>query len=237
MLKKLTALILIMVWVWQFCGCSAIGLGIGALSDSKKPNQVPGWEVEKVQPGKTVTLVLRDSSQIKGKFIGLEKLQDQEYAETYNQIRELKPDGVVLPKLDDTVSITTEAGKKFEGEFFGFDEGYIPVRIIGRNITNQISINNIKRIEQREGNAISKTMIEKLLTDGRIPSRSMIVMKNELGKTRTKIEKISQIQNPVKKNGKWIGLGIGAAIDAAVLIVLHNYSHESTWGFPWPFSH
>jgi hypothetical protein len=231
--KKILTFVAVMVFgalILQWCGCSVIGLGIGAASDSKKPSQIQGWEVEKVDPGKTVTLVLRDSSRIKGKFIGLERLQDQEYAETYDQARELKPDGVVLPKLDDTVSITTKTEKKFEGEFFGFDHGYILLRIVGRNMTNQVSMNNIKSIEQKNGNAIGQTMIEKLLSDGRIPSSSVIVMKNELGKMRTNIEKVPLIRDPVRKNGKWIGLGIGVAIDAVVLVVLHN-SHWSIYQF------
>jgi hypothetical protein len=236
MLKKLCALILIVVWVWQFCGCSVIGLGIGAWSDSRKPNNAifPGWELEKVKPGQKVILLLRDGNQVKGKFVDLEKMGEKEYAETYQKLVEQKPDGVVLPAIGDTVSIIEKFEKKLNCEFFGFDFDHITVREMGRNLISQINLNNVKKIEQSDGSVVDETTLKRLLFEGKIPLRSFIVLENESGNTKNKIENVKEIQIPVKKNGKLRGFLIGAAIDVVVIIVVIKLASED-FSFIGPF--
>ncbi|MBM3262757.1 MAG: hypothetical protein FJY97_04940 [candidate division Zixibacteria bacterium] len=58
-------------------GCfTMMGAGIDKIVDNARPDQfetVPGWQEEGFEPGMLVTLTLRDSTRITGRYAGLEQ--------------------------------------------------------------------------------------------------------------------------------------------------------------------
>jgi len=80
---------------------------------------------------------------------------------------------------------------------------------------------DLTSIIDRQGNTVSGEAARQLISEGKIPVLSTILVKREFEKTHVAMNKILQIhQRAGKKNGIRHGLLIGATIDVAVLVTL-----------------
>jgi hypothetical protein len=83
---------------------------------------------------------------------------------------------------------------------------------------------------------VDEAMLKRLLFEGKIPFRSVIVLENESGRTRNNIENVSEIQIPIKKHGKLIGFLVGAAIDVVVTIAIVSKLASDDFSLIGPFN-
>jgi hypothetical protein len=235
--KMITGLALIMsIWVvLRFTGCSVIGFGIGSAIDSSKPKEkiVPGWEVQTIKPGNKIMLILKDGSGLEGKFLGLDRVPEQEYAEAYSRIRQQKPEGVLLPEIGENITITDTLGKEWAYQFLGYDFRHIVLRPQGETESIRMSLNLMSRIVDNQGNIIEGETIRKLFSENRLPLLSAISIRQEpilnripesgievpVETTRVALDKIYQIKVPIKKQAALTGFLIGAVVDVTVIII------------------
>jgi len=213
-----------------FNGCSVIGLGLGAAIDAGKPSQqrsLAVWKVLGVKPGTQITIVLRDGNQIKGKFVGLERVPEEDYAEKYAKCQEQDLEEVVLPELGEHITFTImNTEKELKREFFGFDYDALWLKVDGAVEPGPVHFNNISKVVDNRGNVLDVEKARKLMSEGKIPLLSAIVIQSEAARREVAMENVYQIQVQIKKHGKLTGFLVGAAIDAIVLVASYSYS----WG-------
>ncbi len=226
--------------VLQLSGCSLIGFGIGSVIDSAGPDSVliPGWKVKTIKPGEEIIVILKDGQKIGRAYQGIEPVTKVEYAKRYASFREQKSGELPLPALGDTIIIKMKSGVQGQREFWGFDHQYVSTKLeqekdttliyasyivsvkqLGDTTTGMVFLNRIDKISDTRGNMVDGEALQGLAFEGQIPLLSEIVLKHLVGIRSIAMEEVYQIQVPKRGNAKWTCLGIGAAIDAIVIIV------------------
>jgi len=244
---KIALLAVAIMIILTINSCSVIGFSVGAMKDNSKPDslRIAGFEAEKIKPVKNVKITMNDGKQLRGKYRGIHLLPREEYTQRYNAIREKSSPDFIVPKLNGDIIMTLNSGKQVEREFLGFDFGNQPILLEDTSITNPLFnlriLTKVKgspgsqnfpsrivdKISDREGNVYQARNLEKLALEGQIPFSSAITFENQDSMLLIPGEEVSRIELKNGKNAKWIGLGIGAVIDAGLIIIAVIISHSS----------
>jgi hypothetical protein len=210
-------------------GCTAIGYGIGAAIDNHKQDYdtIPGWRAAGVERGKDISLMKKSGEELKGKYLGLDTIAVSQYAQWYNESREKYERDVLLPALGDSITYTfLDRAQEYNGEFLGFDDQYICVRLMGafRIITAKIDMNTLERITDKSGHLIEVGKLKNLSSEGKIPALSAVrvTVKTDSDTLHIPTATVDKIVIPTDKNATWWGLGIGILIDLVVASVPFN---------------
>jgi hypothetical protein len=171
--------------IFGYSGCSAIGFGIGGAIDSHKPDYdtIPGWRAASIQWGKHIALTEKNGEEVKGEYLGLDTVAVSEYAQWYNQSREKYNKDVLLPMLGDTISFTfLKPPTEYEGEFLGFDNQYILVKLteIKRMVNERIDMGDLEWITDKNGNVIEVRKLKSLSSQGKTPTVSSVMMNEQI---------------------------------------------------------
>ena len=212
--------LLVAVSTNNLCGCSVIGASIGASGASSRAIRL---EVENVKPGTQITIITKQGSNISGKYVGLDSVPAEGYAESYAKGREQNREKVILPKLGDSIIITPlyDSGRRgLKGKFLGFDLGAILVRRTGKTEPNKVFLNTIRTIVDSDENIVRAETLKKLMAGGKIPLLSVLLaiyVQSEGGKTRVAMDKVHAIRVlGNRKRRALTGFLIGAPVDALV---------------------
>jgi hypothetical protein len=105
-------------------GCSAIGLGVGSSIDNATPKYSPlkQGELINIKKGKKLIIDLNDSTEISGKYDGLEKINSIEYEKKYRYAQASLAGIVPFPQTGDSISAYYKSGAAITGVFVGFDQ-------------------------------------------------------------------------------------------------------------------
>jgi len=203
-----------------FNGCCVIGFGVGDAIDGSKLDQlsVNGWKEETIKSGSQMEIFLKDGTQLSGKYVGLERVSEEEYAERYAKSRKQNLEEVILPLLGDSIifsGVSTEEARLYE--FLGFGYKTVMLKVAGSTDISEVRLDVLRYAEDSCGNVFELEAIEKLISEGKIPLLSAIVIQSEAGRREVAIENVYQIQVHIKRHGgRWMGLLVGAAVDAIV---------------------
>ena len=214
------ALILAIVLLFLISGCSLIGAGLGAIVDHSRPDTLffESWMIKAVNPGSRINIILNGGNLVNGKYIGLEKVTTEEYAESYARSRNQNLKEVVLPELGDSIKVIDTLGRQWVCEFSGFDyHNFMSVREKGQTGPSMAGLNLIGKILDSDGNFIEVDKIRNLMTEGKLPLLSSIVVQSKVGRIPVSMEKVHQIQVTVNKHGVLIGFLIGAVVDLLLI--------------------
>jgi hypothetical protein len=235
-IKKIGYILLILgILISQFMGCTAIGFALGAASDARKPDykycsiKILSNKIK----GSNIKVIKKNGQELQGKLIGLEKRDEKEYLEVYNQCRGNGDNESIFPALGRISLYITSTGKQFNYQLTGIDYDGIIVRKAGSTGCAKKSFVLLKGTEliDCEANKISIASLERLVTIGEIPVISALKLQTASGEINIDPGEIAMIQVPNKKNGKIKGLLHGAMIDAAILIILSlSKPFEFEWG-------
>jgi hypothetical protein len=157
---------------------------------------------------------------LKGEYLGLDTVALSQYAQWYNESRENCQKDVLLPALGGSISFTVLKGaKEYKGEFLGFDNHCILVRLMGafNIITEKIDLSKLERITDKNGNLIDVGKLRNLSSEGKIPALSAVMVRTDSDTLHVPAATVGRIEIPNEKNAKWIGLGLGALIDLTLL--------------------
>jgi hypothetical protein len=221
-------------------GCSIIGLTIGAISDASKPDTVtvPGWRMETIERGRSIKVILKDGDQVAGKFVGIVRAPEAEYAQRYGDFCQGQPEELGLPRLGDQVTIILGNRVTGEREFLGFDYHYpatedeakalsnlvvpnyvILVRSMGDTALGRVSLAGIDEVEDSQGNALDGKILANLVSEKSVPLTSTIGLEQLAGTTQVAMDQVYQIDVKAKKTGAKTGFIAGAIIDVIVIAV------------------
>ena len=220
--------------IFQLSSCSLIGLGIGAISDASKPDQatIQNHQLVAIKPGTICYITLRNEELLIGKFIGIDRVPEDEYAENYAKSRKQNRDVVFLPALGDSIILKLTTEKNLKCNLLGFDFNYVAVQLNARTEPIRVNLGIITTIMDSDGNLIEGETVRNLISEGRIPLMSAIVIQNlfqnENDSTRVTMDEVSQIELQVKKSGKLTGFLVGAVVDVAFFVYL-NFIWDDYW--------
>jgi hypothetical protein len=212
----------------QTHGCSILGLGIGAVSDANKPDTevISGWDVKTIPSGTEIGIILRDGSEITGRYEGMGQLSPQEYDIRYSKCRQEQPEEIYLPAIGDTITVVSKSGDQLVGRFLGFDYRIMHVQLFDRSETNRAALNLIDTIEDNRGNVLEGERLKQLVFDGKIPFRSVIVVTGPVTKAVISLDEVHQIQIPAEKKGALTGFLLGAAVDIIIIAIAAKSGHS-----------
>jgi hypothetical protein len=216
-IKILPKILLIFYTIW-IAGCFTIlGTEVGSVIDSKTADErvYPGWQVDQVNPGATVNLILTDQFLMAGKFLGMDTIPVTRYRLTYNRKREqLLFEEIFLPELGEKItcySIPDDIAR--EGKFLGFN--YNAVSISKDEFSNPVwlSFDLIDRLVDVHGNVLSIDTIKKLREENEIPFFTSILIDVGPAERQFSLDEVQQIRVERKKGGKLIGMVLGWSVD------------------------
>ena len=175
-----------------------------------------------ITPGTRIIILLKSGDQLRGKYLKLVRVPQEEYAASYSKCREQIKEEIVLPELGETVTVIATNDKHYVLEFLGFDHGSILTRfeMMGKIRTAEEDLRLIKNIVDSHGNIIGEEEVRKLISEGKISLLSSGIIINSKGdSTQIAWEDIYQIQKREKGKSFYIvPLILGGAVICVVLI-------------------
>ncbi len=177
-----------------------------------------------IKPGTRIIVILWSGDQVEGKFVELVNVPTEEYAASYAKCREQLKDKIVLPELEETVTVVATNGLQYSLEFLGFDYGCILTRfeVMGKTRTAREDLRLIKNIVDSRGNSIGKEEVRKLIFERKIPllSSGTFIIKSTAGRIQIAWEDIEQIQKKKKNTLAYIVPLVLGVVVAGVIIVV-----------------
>jgi hypothetical protein len=218
-------------------GCSLIGMGIGAISDSGKKGgeDIAGLEgLRTLRPNTGIVLITRSGGRIEGDYLGIGKLNRQEYDREYLASAEtLKAKGQ-LPMPADTISFEyyEAPGRRVRGLFRGVDPGTLVLWSGG------YSLPAIRDLRGEGGRPLDQFALREFTEGGRLPYVSRTVQVDRGKDTlEVPIDEIVRFEQGSGGSGMLTGFLVGAVIDAIVLIAVTHEAREANdscskgWGW------
>ena len=199
---------------------------MGSIIDRSRPDStfVTGRQLERIKPGKEIRVTLTDGSQLTGEYLGIDQVPKGEYAEMYESFRRQDPDGASLPALGSDVEIALKSGQKGERQLWGFDRkpelgSFISVGWTRDTTSGTVPLSDIARITDAGGNVTEGESLRSLASENRIPCLSAMAVQDHTSTKRVAFTRVDRVAMKNKKTARWVGLGVGAAIDVAAIAV------------------
>ena len=210
--------------VCLFSGCSVIGFTFGAISDSLTPKSknVLISQIGELKTNDKIKLVLKNYSQIQGKYAGRAFIESEIYSEKYEKSLNQLRGRIVLPQIGDSVKfelVSRFSNRYVIRKFLGFDHQRILVQ--HNDGISWVAMGNFKTMSDFKGNMLLKEAIINLIENGEVPCFSKIIVKDKQTVHEILIEDISQIRILQVRGYKWVGLGVGVVID---IIIIHSFN-------------
>ncbi|HEX9007300.1 MAG TPA: hypothetical protein VF889_08390, partial [Bacteroidota bacterium] len=222
LLSALAALVLIAL-LQQ--GCTLIGLISGAAVDSGKPSQtvVASWEIDAIHPGSSVTLYMRDGTVLQGEYQRLEPDTAAGYRARYEAFKAGSPAAASLPEPGDSITLRLKGSQRQPTTLLAYDRNTLMVTSLQSKAwaVNYRSIDSLTH----DGFNWSGPDLRGVVLSSRAPVSTLLVFRDKTAAGTGPVRRIplNDIDEVSSHNAKWgwlIGAGIGAAIDAVVIIAI-----------------
>jgi hypothetical protein len=229
--------------VAPFSGCSGIGYMTGYLIDHSTADyrDESVHQAAYVDRGHNICVITLDDSTYQGEFEGIAVMDSADYDDALASLADSLPE-ITFPASSEPVTVHTYAGFSMTGRFQGFDVWFTKSKLApeGRNVgqlttadrallecclikndEDQNAFNfllqDIESIETSSGDTLDGGHIFALAELGAVPTRSFIVIKKDNTLTEVQINHVKRLKSVDYGYAQWIGLGIGAAIDGAII--------------------
>jgi hypothetical protein len=226
----LSYFIIIAIFISAFSGCSLIGLTVGGAADDNRPDRVnrPIIQMNQIEPGRKIELILLSYGTLEGKFKGTGVLPRQKYDSIFheflNNSNELSP----FPAPGDTITILDLSGNQLEFILIGYGMGHLSVQRIGDEKIIALLTRHISSMFLRNGETISGTNLEQMISDRELPVFQTLILDSGGNTREVPADSIFQITEIDKNYRMWVGLAAGLAIDLTILaLYIHALTHAN----------
>jgi hypothetical protein len=208
----------VLIAAGALAGCSLIGYGIGSKIDAsnRKLVAVDGWNLERVEAGAQIHVLLRSGGEVAGAFEGVD-YSAAEYSARYDAWRGGHADFAAL-EVGGGVEIVDVGGKELSGTFVAFDDSSLVVVRGDTGTVDRISYRKIDRISAPGGATWAGARLAELASQGRLPLRSCLVMENRPRVPMEQIDRVEMLRAGSK--ARVVGFLVGAAVDAVLVAAL-----------------
>lgn len=205
-------------------GCSLMGLATGAMIDAKAPRlqQIRASELVRVSPGSRVTILLDDSTFVRGTYRGSTRLADDAYRVIYEIWRATHPRGPSFPEIGEPVELNP-GGK---GAFGGFvAEGVeLESRRWGSTAT---PFDRDGWLERRDGSRLDLWEVRDLALAGDLPIATALRIETEGGERRIALDRVALIAASTSRHAARTGFLVGLAADAMIVAMAAGIASQS----------
>lgn len=238
----------------SFSGCSVIGLGIGSAIDSHS-RHVSKENWRDPGEGKQIKVYCADGSIITGKFDSAGYQSTTEYNRRFELWRAGDSSRAALPSPGSQVTIDLVSGEQVTGEVVGYHrpvnlysnqvqyergEGssgtnwkanaLVVVKRSSNGATARFQVNLLKSVGSDSLPAVSSEQLRSLIVAKKAPELSSIAVSTETRRVIIPLDDIYRIDYGHSGHAKWIGLGVGLAIDAG-MVALAIAMQDMNFGF------
>lgn len=230
------------IWRWlcllpavTMSSCTIIGLTIGLTSDAHLPKAmtIPGWKVDSLRADDKIEILFKDGTTLSCNHFVVEPLPLYQYARLHAEAQTRLPAEFSLPNLGDTLTMSfssfiPQAPEMIvAGQLSEFDVDLIrfTANEHGAVTTKARRLSELLRLRDPKGRELSGEMIRDLIDQGKIPVRSGLTLVEQGGQRMVAANQIQQIrQSAPPRNGAFIGLVVGACLDAMVILAISSLS-------------
>jgi hypothetical protein len=196
----------------MFNGCGILGFSLGSAHDAHAHDTLRTENIRNLQSGSNIFLLKTDDTTVEGEFRGLERLST------------LQNDRDSLFGAPITF-FSLASGVRRSGQLTAFDGDTVWIRLNGNQESSQFSRDKVKDILDNQNQVITPERLRIIASN--LPPLFQEVITVFDGEMQKKVptNKIKSIRLSNSRSLRWILLGSGLAIDAAVtgfLIGLHN---------------
>lgn len=203
-------------------GCS-VGLFFeGVRRDNETPDLiVPPESMASVDSGATMEVFLRSGSLVTGVFLGTGREMPDAYGERYGRWRASIANPASVPVLGEELTIlkATEAQQGVVGTFLGLDPKSILVLRSGDRDTMNLWSPTLSYVFDGKGEKLELGPLRTEMTKGTAPMISALRLDASGVEKRIPLEDVDRVRIPALRMKKWIGLGIGLAVDVAAVLL------------------
>jgi len=200
-----------------------MGYMAGSIADDKdRERGYSADDLALIPRGSAVEVRVDSGAVLRGTFLGTVREDAGKYAVRFDEWRTVHDSGHVIPRLYDTVCAGTphQLDMSLSGIFIGFDPGAILVQRIDKRDTVNLWAPSIVLGYDSRGNTIDWAAMRSLVRAGKPPFFSSLVLATGDGKRTLALGTITSVTLPASTYRKWVGLGVGIAIDAALVVYL-----------------
>jgi hypothetical protein len=213
---------------FHLTSCSLVGFLGGSIMDAAIPDEhiFSPAGVDSIKRGWIIHVKRTDGTTASGEFLGSATTTDETYAALYREFVATSPLGKLMPALGDSVRIITHGALgrgEQSGQFIGLSEGALRMQSKKYKGDVGVVLGSIDTVYHPRGPMIRGDTLRRYAADGEVPMatvKTRLLLSGDNGTAFIPIDEIRDIRFPDSNNRKWWGLGIGAALDAALIISL-----------------
>lgn len=232
-MRTFSTAFLILAFVLPLSGCSAVGFVIGSLSDSSRPDYdtVGTSKVWQLRPNQDIVVLKTDGTQISGELFMVDTIPGTEYHKAYDIVK-LEPEGSGMPAIGDTVNITFRSGIRrpsLQGIFVGFDPGIFHIRLRENLVT--IPLETVNALNGHQNTSVNIDTVRGCISRGLVPFMSQLLLNNGTETRGIRLDGVREIYLENYHSAKWIGLGVGVALDILIIHLIHQGDRPESTSF------
>ncbi|UCC45678.1 MAG: hypothetical protein JSU65_07095, partial [Candidatus Zixiibacteriota bacterium] len=208
----------------QLPGCTAVGLTTGCIIDASNPStgtEVPKSKLSATKRGSRITVVKIDGDKVKGRFVKMSPVEDDDYLAACTTLHGMFPDTSYAPVPEDSIQVTRTDGVKLDCLFSGYDRSYgstyswhpaskvrfgadhpcLAIRSDRTSSPGLIALQDIETVTHARNGTTSGATLRNLAGTGQLPLRSAVKIYSR-GRVRViPLDEIALAQTPPRTGG------------------------------------
>lgn len=226
------------------CGCSYLGFRIGLEIDDGKQDRdtLHVQTAERLEPGDRVQVTLIDSTVVNGEFAELGHLDPADYSSRYEGFMHAHASDMNVPQPGDTIAWRISASRvPFISVFHGYGIGSLLVQMTTRTVRGfsqdtsstieYLPFGRLTSLERHDKSSFDLSRLQYMSNEGLLPLNMSIVVNTESDTLSIPFDEVVRVERINSRNARWIGGGIGLAVDAWFWLVVVNRGPLFDWGF------
>ena len=210
-----------------FIGCSVVGAVVGgAVHPAREGRITSTLGLDSIEVGTAIRLVRFDRSALEGSFQGLVMYPGKLYARRYDTLVARSAYRGFVPGLNQKITLHS-AGMSEEGSFKGIDRGELLFQPASEPDTVSVSLDDVDWLIASDSSRLEGTTIRKLVRDGTMPGREIILLESDNLEQKVPYESIDMVEVVRTRSGALPGFLAGAAVDIVVAVLVFSAEHEA----------
>jgi len=210
-----------------FVGCSVTGAVIAGVLSSNDPLSISFLTSGVVEVGTDLVVSQKDSATIRGAFLGLTTIDEVSYTERYLGAAGGLKNTEVLPLPGDSIvfAYAGAGGRPIgRGRFRGLDPGTLYL-VRTRSLPyaeTRIAMDSLRVLQVEGKGSVNLASIRSLISQQYLPTvTTHILLRNDADTTvSVPVGDIISVEVEGGRYGWVVGLGIGNAVDLAIIVAL-----------------
>jgi hypothetical protein len=207
--------------------------------DIRTPRRIDSGQLPRivqVAPGTEIEITRRDGVVLRGRYRGIARMTDEEYARHFAELSAGWCDRDSIPGPGSQVEIQPRRGEIRRVTL----EGYGPrtIEVTGTpGAPEVIPFDRLITVRVDSGRSWTVKALDLAALQGRVPMSSLLRLRVGTGEIQVPVDEVAQIRDPASNAGDAAAIGVLAGLAGAILVVVllaHEVSHAECSGPEMP---